>query len=527
MINRKIKMLHKKLSRAPIKEVPNLIWMLWTMNSERSSLVRNHLKFSDEFFNPELGSPHRIYPWRLETLFSEYFISNKRITHRGSHKVLNIYHPNVTTSAINAISDIEGMQDKIIIEKPTPGIDWMKRLISQQIEWQTSLSDNYLRGCVFWLYLYDFEEMNDAYRDVSGVSYQDLLLSAIGMLSLFDRYAAIPSDISVENIPVKKEAFDRVLKFLSKDIEEFQKYQDTIFRRHKRRTREFYGTPAINHIGYRPSALRKYPLVKVGESYFAPLPPILSLRVLNGVYFDLIGNDKIKTKIAARFESYVLDMLTLVNNDFSFSAECFYLGKKNQASPDIIGTRNDKVLIVAECKAARMDNVIRFSEKPAELAKRGVGEISKRIFQIWRFIADIRKDKVEDYKKVDNQAIGLIVMIDDWTSSYPSFIQKVFDNAKKLTLDHNAKHFDRKIENEDMIGIRFADISSLEVVCRRLENQNFIDFLHFSISDRYQEYILDNVISDFGKTQTLKNTMRAHPMKNFFSDYLSRLNIHR
>lgn len=181
------------------------------------------------------------------------------------------------------------------------------------------------------------------------------------MLSLFDKCAAIPLSLSVKNIPVKKEAFDRVLTFLSKDIEDLQEYQNAIFNKHKNRTREFYGTPAINHIGYRPSILRKYPLVRVGENYYAPLPPILSLRVLNGVYFDLIGNDKIKTKISTRFESYVLNIFSIVNNDFSFSAECFYLGKKNQASPDIIGTRDGKVLIIAECKAARMDNVIRFS----------------------------------------------------------------------------------------------------------------------------------------------------------------------
>lgn len=116
-------------------------------------------------------------------------------------------------------------------------------------------------------------------------------------------------------------------------------------------------------------------------------------------------------------------------------------------------------------------------------------------------------------------------MIDDWTSSYPSFIHKVFDNAKVLTSEHNAKHIDRRIEDADMIGIRFADISSLEMVCRTFKNQNFLDFLHFSISDRYQEYILDNVISDFAKTQALETTIRAHPMKDFFNDYLSRLNI--
>lgn len=527
LIDLSIKSLHKRLSQARLEDVPKLIWMLWTMNSERCDLVRGKLNFDDEFFNPKFNSNYKMHPWRLETLFREYLISNKKPPSDRNYRILDIFHPNVTTYAINKISSIENNQDSIAIDMKSQGIDWMKRLLNQQLEWQTSLSDSALNECVFWLYLYDFDEMQEAYREVSGVGYREMFLSVVGLLASYDRAPFVNPNQSVESLHISTDDFKKALNFLSLDIGVAKQKQQMMISEHRQRAKEFYGVLINDHIGYRPSVLRKYPLVRVNGMYCAPLPPTLSYRVLNGIYFDLIGNDRIKTIIAERFESYVIRFLQKMNDDFIFLSEFYYLKKGKQASPDAIAVRDERPLIIIECKAARMDNVIRFSDKPADLAKRGADEISKGVFQIWRFVADIRNGKVGRFSEIDENAAGLIVMIDDWTSSYSSFIKKLFLMADERVAQHNEKHPGRKIEDIDKIPVRFTDIKILENTCRQIQNQDFLDFLHFSSSERYREYLLDSAIADFRETRTLGNTMQMHPMREFLNDYFSRLKISR
>lgn len=542
------KSIKKRFSRVVINNTPEMVWKLWTMNSNHCHILKGKMNFGEEYFNPAINSEYRMHSWLLEAFFCELLLSShgksrtemRRAIQRKSsdndqynrnykYKEADLDSAYFITDSINKINDIGGLQDKCVIEKSRQDIDWIKRLITQQMEWQTSLKTSNLENFLFWAYIYDFEEIDSAYAAVSGVSFRDMIVSVIGLSALYQKHSTIPFDIQLNDLNLSKDTLGKVLCFLSLDVKNAPKQQRKIVNEYKLRGKVFYKQPIPDHIIYRPSILRKFPLMKCDNGYCAPLPPLLAYRVLNGTYFDLIDNERIKTKISERFEHYVKDFLDLSNSKYDVIGEFSYGPKKHrQASPDIIVNLNNIPSIIVECKASRMDSVVRFSDSPSIIAERGVEELSKGVFQIWRFVADIRNGIAKQYNRVNQDVIGLIVTIDDWVSSYPSLLKEIFSQAEDKVSNHNQKYGNRQVESVDKIGVRFTTIYDLELVNRRIDNDQLISLLQFSITGRYSEYMLYNVLSDFLNINKIKNEKyKEHPMKEFYKDYVDRLGVNR
>jgi hypothetical protein len=74
---------------------------------------------------------------------------------------------------------------------------------------------------------------------------------------------------------------------------------------------EKHGTPIPT--AYQPSILRRFPLLSLkedSESFIAPIPESLLMRVTSGLYYDLIpGGQPLLNEASDRFEQYVADYI--------------------------------------------------------------------------------------------------------------------------------------------------------------------------------------------------------------------------
>ena len=68
-----------------------------------------------------------------------------------------------------------------------------------------------------------------------------------------------------------------------------------------------------DHISYRKSFLRQWPVISFDSIYYCPLPELLILRIGSGLYYDLISQDgAVRNEISNNFELYIRNLLEAV-----------------------------------------------------------------------------------------------------------------------------------------------------------------------------------------------------------------------
>lgn len=174
---------------------------------------------------------------------------------------------------------------------------------------------------------------------------------------------------------------------------------------------------AGDHAAYRPSLLRRYPILRFGDAgaeAMAPLPPLILQRITWGLYFDIVdGEGAVWDDVGRHFETYCRRYLAAMLEGYTVTADERYEPKgRSFDTPDILVSRGGSVRLAVECKAKRMPVAARFSGDPVGDAAGAYAEIAKGVYQVWRFFSHARRGLYK--KEVDPNCLGIVLTADPW-----------------------------------------------------------------------------------------------------------------
>jgi hypothetical protein len=256
-----------------------------------------------------------------------------------------------------------------------------------------------------------------------------------------------------------------------------------------------YGAPQPT--AYQPSLLRQYPIIEFGglnAGLRSPIPNLIILRTTSGLFYDLIkGGSHLRNESGERFEKYCADYISATMPRFEIKRSSKYQFRGNAIdTPDILIKDKGKVIATVECKSTKLNFDAQFAENPIEQAKTGFEEITKGVFQLWRYFSHARRGLV-DSGDVNSGTRGLLLTLDAWLVLSPNTIKDIFAKATEMT------ERDSEILPEDRRKISFCNIQELEFLLSRTDENGFLAVLSAADEDRFANWGLPEVRREIGE----------------------------
>lgn len=434
--------LAKLISKTSLYDIAGMTWSAWAIQNGHADIARRYMRFPPQATNSEIDAPYAIFPWFLETLVNEAMVLPLIADRRGRQLVTQEF------SAIRTLTElvrkIEESDDRAFLRENDVLYE-MHRLTQRQFEWQRG----FINQPRFYRALVMFADgaSGSYFESKSGCSVPEFIQAAF---LIFAGSASSPTrrwdehpayeDVSVEQCR-------RVLDAISIGATEAEALARTI-------------RAGGAHIGYEPSVLRQYPILRFGKSganAMAPLPPLVLQRASSGLYFDVIdGGGSVREDIGRRFESYCHRYLQAMLEGANVAPESRY-GSRGRSfdSPDILVSRDGAVRMVVECKARRMSIEARFSGDPVGDAVQAYTEIAKGVFQVWRFFSHARRGLYDP--PVAPDCLGMVLTADPWLVMGQKLNPEVMAIAHRI-----ADEKDSQILAEDRRRVPVVLIDDLE-----------------------------------------------------------------
>ncbi|NEJ47698.1 hypothetical protein GR214_35610, partial [Rhizobium leguminosarum] len=124
-------------------------------------------------------------------------------------------------------------------------------------------------------------------------------------------------------------------------------------------------------------------------------------------------------------------------------------------TPDLLVKDGGNIVAVFECKATKLSFDAQFAENPMEAAKGAYDQMTKGIFQLWRFFSHARRG-LFSAQPVAADAHGVLLTMETWFAMAKELQAKAMDDARQRAAA------DPNITDEDMRPIVFCSVSELE-----------------------------------------------------------------
>jgi hypothetical protein len=263
---------------------------------------------------------------------------------------------------------------------------------------------------------------------------------------------------------------------------------------------------------YGPSILRDFPIIAFGdnaERLRAPIPELIMYRYTSGLYLDVVkGGPAVWTEIGRRFETYVIEYLQAMMAPYSVEGEALYGAKKARyRTPDVLIHGAKGIVAVVECKAKRMSFDARYADDPVSAAAIGFDELSKGIFQIWRFFAHARRGLTGHLHLAAN-CQGVMITADSWLTMASKQAEKVIAAAHRLA------DADGDIEPADRRDICFCQVDDVEFSLQNGTPDSFLGACREIASGEKKWFMLSVAHS------ANRDTPREYPFKDRIADLL-------
>lgn len=456
------------LSRCPDEPMLTGVSAIAALQAGNRMAQTFFIDYPDEDIGSTLGSSNHIAPWTLETITNELLVTEKC---NWLEPLRHDYYTNYRQIASYTIK-LENAEDGLFLEKHDVHTE-MHRIGQRQFPWQRG----WLNGPALYraLKMYGTGEAGAYFESTAGITVPEFLRVGMwlgGALSKRDQVDRL-SDLTVIGIDAKQR--EAALAKLAIRLEHARERAKTI-----RNLR----LPTA----YRASILRDFPVIVFGEReqrLRAPLPELISYRIISGLYLDVVGGgQKIWAHIGREFENYCVEYLNLMLSPLSIKGEFQYGQKKARyRTPDVIALKGENIVLVAECKAKRMTLEARFANNPITDAITGYSEIAKGIFQIWRFFSHGRRGLCGEYK-VDPDCIGLILTVDPWLTMARNQERDVYEMAHKLADDEG------DIQVQDRRRVAICLIDDVEFALQNGTPDSFMTACRELVSGEKQGWIL-------------------------------------
>jgi hypothetical protein len=495
------KKLHKMLSRAGNEEFIQLLWAVHILQSENPDPARKFIlpeTIPDGAISAEMPSEYSIHKWEIETLANELMTVRKNKPKRnGRTKTLRWDHFGAARDCVNWLRKLENSEYRIQKKQEDIFIE-MGRIAARQFDWQRGFVNmpQFYRNA----FVYGQGPCAAQFEKAHGITLNRFSQIGFMLYVAFTHFPVVGNENYWAKLDVTWEEVEKVLALIALPYAKAAK----IARVERRK---------LIHTADKPSILRQAPCLRfgaTGERIRAPLPELILERVTSGVFYDVVGGGgPIRDDYGRRFEDYCARYLSETLPDFEWEREFSYRKKPNNLdTPDILCKQSDRISIAFECKATRMSQEAMFGINPIEA--RGYQDITKAVFQLWRFFSHCRRGYVE--RAVSDDAVGVVLTLDNWLVMADTLRKQVLADAEKM-----AREKDADISEVDRKPIVFVAVPELERTLSVSTEATFLQALKQSNTEKYWGWRLDSVHSDLNKGT-------SHPKRKYpFSDELGQL----
>lgn len=455
--------LARLLSKTSLMDVVGMTWSAWAIQNGHADIARNYMSFSPEATDGSAGARLGLYPWQLETLVNEAMVTPYRPDPRRRELITQQFSTIFRLTKL--VQRIEEADDRKFL-RSNDVLYEMHRLTQRQFEWQRGFANmpRFYRAAHF----FGEGEAAAYFQKQTGCTVPAFMEAGF---FLFAGSANSPTRIwRNHELPegVTLEQRDRVLDRISWSPEAAVR---------EARQLRLCG----DHIGYKPSILRRRPILRfgaTGEDAMAPLPPLILQRITSGLYFDIVdGGGAIWADVGQRFEAYCRRYLDAMLPEYLVEPEYRYGPKRRSFdSPDILISDTNGVRLVVECKAKRMPVDARFSGDPVGDASDAYGEIAKGVFQVWRYLSHARRGLLN--RSAADDCLGMVVTADPWLVMGQKLHPEVMAMANTL-----ADQKDPAIIEQDRQRVPIVLIDDLEYILQHSTAAELFDRLRSLTQD--------------------------------------------
>jgi hypothetical protein len=496
------KKLFNLLGSAGDEEFIQLLWATHALQSEYSDAGRKFLRpetIPDGAATTEATSQHSIHKWEIETLANELMTTRKYVQNKnGRIHTLRWDHFGAAADCTNWLRKLENSEYRIQ-KRPEDIFVEMGRIAQRQFDWQRGFANvpQFYRNA----YVYGQGACAVHFETKHGISFSRFSEIGFMLFVAFTNYPVVVKGKDWDSLGVDWGELETVLGIIASPFKVARRL--AIEDRSK-----------IIHTADKPSILRRYPCLRFGESgerVRSPLPELILERVTSGVFYDVVsGEGPVRDDYGRRFEDYCAEYLGQTFPEIGWEREFSYRKKPGIfESPDIISTVNSRISLVLECKATRMSHQAMFGKNP-ELA-RGYSDLSKAVFQIWRFFSHVRRGYID--RSIAADAVGVVLTLDNWLILADALRAKVMEEAALL-----AQEKDGGIVEEDKRPIVFVAAPELERVLSVATYETFKSSLNLCNSPEYRGWRVDDVHKRVTAGKELAS--RKYPFKSSMGDLL-------
>ena len=487
----------KKLTNI-LKDMPDgmffeLCWATHALQSGREARVLNWFEYPREAVTSDLRSEYHVHPWTIETLLNECLATPKS----RLPKWRNLRSFRFLPPLVNTLRKLENAESGIMLRR-NHVLNTLHLVGHQQFEWQRGVlhRPQLYRSA----YIYSGELAKEYFLRVQGFSLDDFTLTMFLLRSIFGQFAATYVTGQFEQFGVSRELLGAVIRLIS-------------LPHANARAKAYELRRGSGQTAYKRSLLRTHPCVSFEDSTVAPLPDLVTRRGTTGIFYDVIdGPNAIKNEVAkrfqttmlqiakwananrpeTRFQTYCCELLSRMYSDLDVSGEYNYQLRKGRGfdTPDVLIRQDRELAIIGECKATRMSHEARFSEDPLTANPRGLGEMAKGVFQIWRFASHIRRGLLPN-ERCRTDVRGLILTLEPWLLMSRNIFEGVLQEAHR-----RAAEKDPDIGPEDRIPVIFCSIEDLEQTVSTATSASLLQAVRTAADENLRGWLLQHVHRD-------------------------------
>lgn len=474
--------LRKLFPRASDEQFLQMVWAVDALSSGRPEHAARLLNFPVEATNQAPGSPYAIHKWELESLLIQLFLA-PRNNDRLEGPPLDTSRFGSAADLINRLRKLEDVESAIYLANPDFNVlSEMHRIAQRQFHWQRGYKN--LPTFYRYAFMYAQGECGRFFENTYGMAITDFNFVGFALFAQGMSSPWISRRFAIPDLGLSEELLNQVVELLlipaAGARAETVKVLEGVNARH--------GRPIPT--AFLPSILRRFPLVGVDgrpNHFIAPIPEVLLMRVTSGLYYDLIqGGQALLNEANDRFEQYCGAYIDAQMDRFNVRRAYRYEGDGGNVvdTPDLLVSDGDRIALVAECKATKLNYLAQFAEDPFDAERRQYVQMANGVLQLWRFFSHVRRGILHEAVHPDTSA--MVLTLDSFLTMSHGLREKVINQANELADQQG-------IDVEDRRYVTFCPIQGLEEILSVANEDDFLATMRSAPDEKYAGWELREV----------------------------------
>ncbi len=411
----------------------------------------------------------QIFPWRMDQLLREAFTHNCFLGIRNINKWDSFA---IVYKALHHVNtEVEkGMADKIWYQ--------LYRISHLQFPWQERLNGRYLYR---YIKIFEHLPLKELVYEKYNVTPSELFKFTFALYGWFLSNRTLKGGIDASKLGLSQKQTKLILNSITTNTEEVS-------------NDSFDKSIADVNFEYRRSIFVQKPLLKLynqsGEDcIICPIPRYLVYRLLDGLYYDLVGHRSFANAFGLGFQNYIETLSsTHLQPRISVRPEQPYgIGK---ASVDLI-LSDENADVFVECKARRASYSGITDLTTKDSIDRDLTKISEALSKTYKNIFDGLNGKYTHWQPSGKRKYLLVVFPKNWFASYPALTSRI----NQLTEQHlNKIGISPKILTEIPYEICSAD--AYEYFCATAQTHSLSEIMSTKSTKEFSNWDLRNFLNN-------------------------------